>query len=131
MARGSITAKALDAEAECLRPESLKLVLEPNGLKWNHETTIRERAFRLFVRHRGEGVVAADVLMQRAEKFCGPFGSKLVASFSVGERSKEDRFVQMIDRTYGHLAPDAEEYERGLLDSYDARAMETEAVEKL
>jgi hypothetical protein len=37
----------------------------------------------------------------------------------------------MIDRTYGHLAPDAEEYERGLLDSYDARAMETEAVEKL
>ena len=29
--------------------------------------------------------------------------------------------VEMIDRTYGHLAPDAEEYERGLLDAYDAR----------
>jgi hypothetical protein len=28
--------------------------------------------------------------------------------------------VEMIDRTYGHLAPDAEEYERGLLDAYDA-----------
>jgi hypothetical protein len=27
----------------------------------------------------------------------------------------------MIDRTYGHLALDAEEYERGLLDAYDAR----------
>lgn len=30
--------------------------------------------------------------------------------------------VQMIDRTYGHLAPDAEEYERGLLDAYDREA---------
>jgi integrase len=27
--------------------------------------------------------------------------------------------VEMIDRTYGHLAPDAEEYERGLLDAFD------------
>jgi hypothetical protein len=27
----------------------------------------------------------------------------------------------MIDRTYGHLAPDAEDYERGLLDAYDAK----------
>jgi integrase len=32
--------------------------------------------------------------------------------------------VQMIDRTYGHLAPDAEDYERGLLDAFDG---ETEA----
>jgi hypothetical protein len=31
--------------------------------------------------------------------------------------------VAMIDATYGHLAPDAEEYERGLLvlDAYDAK----------
>jgi integrase len=36
--------------------------------------------------------------------------------------------VEMIDRTYGHLAPDAEEYERGLLDAYDAR---TEAFGQL
>jgi integrase len=28
--------------------------------------------------------------------------------------------VEMIDRTYGHLLPDSEEYLRGLLDSYDA-----------
>jgi hypothetical protein len=27
----------------------------------------------------------------------------------------------MIDRTYGHLAADAEDYERGLLDAFDAR----------
>ena len=27
----------------------------------------------------------------------------------------------MIDATYGHLAPDAEDYERGLLDAYDAK----------
>lgn len=30
--------------------------------------------------------------------------------------------VEMIDRTYGHLAPDAEDYERGLLDAFDSRA---------
>jgi integrase len=29
--------------------------------------------------------------------------------------------VEMIDRTYGHLAPDAEEFERGLLDAFDAK----------
>jgi integrase len=29
--------------------------------------------------------------------------------------------VEMIDRTYGHLAPDAEDYERDLLDAFDAR----------
>jgi hypothetical protein len=52
-----------------------------------------------------------------------------VSLFSLARRMGTS--VQMIDRTYGHLAPDAEEYERGLLDSYDARAMETEAVEKL
>jgi hypothetical protein len=69
----------------------LKLVLDPNGLKWNHETTVRERAFRLFVRRRGEEVVAADVLMQRAEKFCGALRSKLVARSSVRERPKNDR----------------------------------------
>jgi hypothetical protein len=27
----------------------------------------------------------------------------------------------MIDRTYGHLAPDAEDHERALLDAYDAK----------
>jgi hypothetical protein len=36
--------------------------------------------------------------------------------------------VEMIDRTYGQLAPDAEEYERGLLDAYDAK---TEAFGQL
>jgi integrase len=33
--------------------------------------------------------------------------------------------VEMIDRTYGHLAPDAEQYERDLLDAFDAK---TEAL---
>lgn len=32
----------------------------------------------------------------------------------------------MIDRTYGHLAPDAEDYERGLLDAYDSREIAAE-----
>jgi integrase len=29
--------------------------------------------------------------------------------------------VQMIDQTYGHLARDADDYDRGLLDAYDRR----------
>ena len=29
--------------------------------------------------------------------------------------------LEMIDKTYGHLAPDADEYELGLLDAFDAR----------
>jgi hypothetical protein len=28
--------------------------------------------------------------------------------------------VRQIDKTYGHLLPDAVEYERGLLDAFDA-----------
>jgi integrase len=35
--------------------------------------------------------------------------------------------VEMIDRTYGHLAPDAEAYERTLLDAYDATTNRAEA----
>jgi integrase len=40
--------------------------------------------------------------------------------------------VQMIDRTYGHLAPDAEAYEIDLLDSWDLRGHEmgTEATSR-
>ncbi len=34
--------------------------------------------------------------------------------------------VEQIDRTYGHLLPDAEEHERALLDAFDAREEETE-----
>ena len=33
--------------------------------------------------------------------------------------------VEQIVRTYGHLLPDAVEYERGLLDAFDERANET------
>jgi hypothetical protein len=29
--------------------------------------------------------------------------------------------VEQIDRTYGHMLPDSEEYLRGLLDGYDMR----------
>ena len=34
--------------------------------------------------------------------------------------------VEMIDQTYGHLAADAEDYERGLLDAFDARVESSE-----
>jgi hypothetical protein len=30
--------------------------------------------------------------------------------------------VDQIDKTYGHLLPDAVEFERGLLDAFDSRA---------
>ena len=36
----------------------------------------------------------------------------------------EGTSVEMIDKTYGHLAADAEDYERGLLDAFDARQIE-------
>jgi hypothetical protein len=42
-----------------------------------------------------------------------------VSLFSLARRMGTS--VEMIDRTYGHLAPDAEDYERGLLDAYDQR----------
>jgi integrase len=42
-----------------------------------------------------------------------------VSLFSLARRMGTS--VAMIDRTYGHLAPDAEHYERSLLDAYDAR----------
>jgi integrase len=41
-----------------------------------------------------------------------------VSLFSLARRMGTS--VEMIDRTYGHLARDAEDYERDLLDAYDA-----------
>ena len=38
--------------------------------------------------------------------------------------------LQMIDQTYGHLAPDAEEQERVLLDAYDRRERAAEGGTK-
>jgi integrase len=38
--------------------------------------------------------------------------------------------VEQIDNTYGHLLPDAVEYERGLLDTFDARENDAVAAEK-
>jgi integrase len=38
--------------------------------------------------------------------------------------------VEQIDRTYGHLLPDAVEYERGLLDAFDIRGNAAAAAEK-
>ena len=47
-----------------------------------------------------------------------------VSLFSLARRMGTS--VEMIDRTYGHLAPDAEDYERGLLDAYDSREIAAE-----
>jgi hypothetical protein len=42
-----------------------------------------------------------------------------VSLFSLARRMGTS--LEMINRTYGHLAPDAEAYKRDLLDAYDAR----------
>jgi hypothetical protein len=39
--------------------------------------------------------------------------------------------LEMIDRTYGHLAPDAEVVELALLNAYDARVKEAVASPSL
>jgi hypothetical protein len=33
--------------------------------------------------------------------------------------------LEMIDKTYGHLSPDADQYELGLLNAFDARVFKT------
>jgi hypothetical protein len=35
-----------------------------------------------------------------------------------------DSSVEQIDRTYGHMLPDSEEYLRGLLDTFDTGSAE-------
>jgi hypothetical protein len=47
----------------------------------------------------------------------------------VRARTEDGNESGQIDRTYGHLLPDAVDYERALLDAFDAR-QEPEAVEK-
>jgi integrase len=47
-----------------------------------------------------------------------------VSLFSLARRMGTS--VEQIDRTYGHLLPDAVEYERTLLDAFDTRAEEAE-----
>ena len=47
-----------------------------------------------------------------------------VSLFSLARRMGTS--VEQIDRTYGHLLPDAAEHERGLLDAFDARVQQHE-----
>jgi integrase len=42
-----------------------------------------------------------------------------VSLFAIARRMGTS--VQQIDKTYGHLLPDAVDYERGLLDAFDAQ----------
>ena len=42
-----------------------------------------------------------------------------ISLFALGRRMGTS--LEMIDKTYGHLAPDADEYELGLLNAFDAR----------
>jgi hypothetical protein len=47
-----------------------------------------------------------------------------VSTFALSWRIGDD--VEQIDKTYGHLLPDAAEHERGLMDAWDARPGEQE-----
>ena len=38
--------------------------------------------------------------------------------------------VEQIDRTYGHMLPESEEYLRGLLDTFDVGIMELDQLEQ-
>lgn len=49
-----------------------------------------------------------------------------VSLFSLARRMGTS--VEMIDCTYGHLAPDAEDYERNLLDACDQRSARQNAL---
>ena len=42
-----------------------------------------------------------------------------VSLFAIARRMGTS--IQQIDKTYGHLLPDAVDYERGLLDAFDAQ----------
>ena len=55
---------------------------------------------------------------------CAVGGSAGVNLFTLARRMGTS--VEMIDRTYGHLLPDAVDHERGLLDAYDAASVEKE-----
>lgn len=48
-----------------------------------------------------------------------------VSLFSLSRRMGTS--VEMLDRVYGHLLPDAAEYERGLLDAFDNTSAAEEA----
>jgi hypothetical protein len=50
------------------------------------------------------------------------FGIAGVSLFALARRMGTS--VEQIDKTYGQLLPDAVEYERGLLDAFDARENE-------
>ena len=56
---------------------------------------------------------------------CSTRVSAAVSLFTLARRMGTS--VEQIDKTYGHLLPDAEEYERVLLDAFDARADEAVA----
>jgi hypothetical protein len=54
----------------------------------------------------------------------GESGAALLADLELpldAAGAVDDNFFgfALFDRTYGHLAPDAEDYERGLLDAFD------------
>ena len=51
-----------------------------------------------------------------------------VSLFSLARRMGTS--AEKIDKTYGHLLPDAADYERSLLDAFDAREDEAEAAER-
>jgi hypothetical protein len=88
--------------------------------------TRRWRLFRVqFGREFAEQVVEIALFDARAPRDLNPRAAaawSLAAGISLFALSRRmGTSLAMIDATYGHLAPDAEEQEAALLDAFDAR----------
>jgi integrase len=72
-------------------------------------------------RESAPALTAAGVEHRRIYDMRDTFATwSLAAGMSIFTPSRRMRTsVQMIDQTYGHLARDADDYDRGLLDAYD------------
>jgi integrase len=78
-------------------------------------------------RHWKPALRAADLEYRRPYDIRHTYATYSIAAgvslFALARRMGTS--LEMIDKTYGHLAPDADEYELGLLDAFDVRASQS------
>jgi integrase len=74
-------------------------------------------------RHRKAALRAAGLEYRRPYDLRHTYATFSIAAgvslFALARRMGTS--LEMIDKTYGHLAPDADEYELGLLDAFDSQ----------
>ena len=74
---------------------------------------------------RTRAVLAVSLAAGVSLRACQKSDSSEAVPFTLARRMGTS--LEMIDRMYGHLAPDAEELELGILNAYDARKPEAVA----